>query len=227
MKLRISEFFPMALPAILLAVISLWPNISEARSEYWRQRVSLFEALPIERGDIVFLGNSLTDGGEWTELFNDPKIKNRGINSDEISGVKERLSQITDNSPSKIFLLIGINDISHGDSLDSLSSEYESLVKEIRRRCPDTELYLQSILPINNDFRRYKNLFGKEGMVDGLNKSIKSIAADNGAEFIDLFPALSEPASGKLRTEFTNDGLHLLGPGYLAWAEAIRDYVIK
>ena len=53
-----------------------------AQSSYNFQRRSLFEVLPIHSNDIVFLGNSITDGCEWAELFDNPRIKNRGISAD-------------------------------------------------------------------------------------------------------------------------------------------------
>ena len=48
------------------------------RHNYQRWR-SLFEVLPVYSSDIVFLGNSITDGCEWAELFNNRHVKNRGI----------------------------------------------------------------------------------------------------------------------------------------------------
>lgn len=195
-----------------------------AQSEYWHQKVSLYEILPVKQTDIVFLGNSITDGGEFAELFDNSAIKNRGIQSDVISGVRKRLSQITAGHPSKIFLLIGINDISHNLSVTELVSRYESLVKDIRQQSPETELYIQSVMPINNSFGRYKNLRNKEKTVSSLNMELKKIAERNNATYIDLHPALSN-RNGNLRKEFTNDGLHLTGAGYKAWADHIRPYV--
>ena len=55
-----------------------------AQNEYWHQKVSLYELLPVGPDDIVFLGNSITDGGEFAELFADNRIKNRGISADVI-----------------------------------------------------------------------------------------------------------------------------------------------
>lgn len=211
----------------LLAASLLSFNHSFARSEYWHQRVTLFNLLPVEKGDIVFLGNSITDGGEFTELFNNPSIKNRGISSDVISGVRERLYQVTDYHPSKIFLLIGINDVSHNLSAAKIASQYEELVKEIRTKSPESTLYIQSIMPINNDFGRYKNLKGKENVVKDLNQRLKEIAKRNGAVYVDLWPALADKKTGKLKRQYTNDGLHLLGKGYEAWADAIRNLVTE
>ena len=212
--------------SMLLLAATLPSAVSASpRSEYWEQKVTLFNIIPVEPGDIVFLGNSITDGGEFSELFDDITIKNRGISSDVISGVMERLYQVVDHSPSKIFLLIGINDVSHNLSVDRLAEEYGKLVREIREKAPDTRLYLQSVMPINNDFGRYRNLKGKESTVVRLNERIKELASDNGAVYVDLWPALADPSTGKLKKEFTNDGLHLLGKGYKAWADAIRPLV--
>ena len=192
---------------------------------YYDRRVSLFELLPISENDIVFLGNSITDGGEFNELFGMNNIKNRGITSDVISGVEQRLDQVLRGKPKKIFLLIGINDISHKLSAKQIASNYERLVDRIISGSPQTKLYLQSIMPINNDFKRYKNLFGTEKVIVETNALIKKIATEKGVAFIDLTNTLADETTGKLKVEFTNDGLHLTGNGYKAWVEKIRPYV--
>lgn len=197
---------------------------AHADNRYWEQKTSLYEVLPIDSNDIVFLGNSITDGGEFHELFKMDNIKNRGINSDIMPGVEKRLEQVTKGHPKKIFLLIGINDISHGHSVDKLAARYESLVKKIRLQTPDTKLYVQSVMPINNGFNRYKALAGKERTVKLLNERIKKIAAGNGAVYVDLWPFLSD-SKGNLKREYTNDGLHLNGAGYRAWTDGIRRLV--
>lgn len=209
---------------ILLSLAALIPSMPATADKYWEQRVSLFDSLPINSGDIVFLGNSITDGGNFEELFNRKDVKNRGIRSDVITGVQKRLDQVTKGHPKKIFLLIGINDISHALSVDTLAARYERLVKEIRMRSPETKLYLQSIMPINNDFRQYKNLKGRENIIPAFNKRIKDIASVNGAKYIDLWNVLSD-RKGKLKRNYTNDGLHLTGPGYRAWTNHLKPYL--
>lgn len=196
-----------------------------AQNDYWYQRVSLFDKLPIRPGDIVFLGNSITDGGEFQELFGREDVKNRGIVSDVISGVRKRLDQVTVGNPAAIFLLIGINDVSHGKSAGKIAADYEILVREIREKSPQTRLYVQSVLPINNDFKRYKNLLGREEVVPALNSLLKQIAERNGAVYVDLWPAFADASTGKLRRELTNDGLHLSGEGYKVWASELMPYV--
>lgn len=224
-KTDFSSIFFTAFAVIALAGCA--PVDVMARSAYWEQKVSLYDKLPINENDIVFLGNSITDGGEWQELFMMGNVKNRGISADVIDGVQERLRQVTSGHPKKIFLLIGINDVSHHLGASKIASRYEKLVKEIRRQTPDTKLYIQSVFPINNDFKRYKNLIGEEKTVLSLNERLKVIAQENGAEYVDLWPVLADSASGKLKKEYTNDGLHLTGEGYKTWVEAIRPLVTE
>lgn len=221
------------LPACLLIANPQTPSprVRKAAAEaaaapYWEQRVSLFDTLPVYQEDIVFLGNSITDGGEFAELFGMKNIKNRGINSDVIEGVRKRLHQVTDGHPAKIFLLIGINDVSHGHSVAELARRYDTLVADIREQSPETRLYVQSVMPIDNSFGRYRNLTGRENTIRKFNDEIKEIARRRGAVYIDLWPALGD-SNGKLKKGFTNDGLHLTGAGYRAWADLITPYVTE
>lgn len=209
---------------LLVAAMLATTLPARAQNDYWYQRVSLFAKLPIESTDIVFLGNSITDGGEFQELFNREDVKNRGIVGDVINNVRKRLDQVTDGHPAKIFLLIGINDVSHGLTAERIADRYELLVKEIREKSPETTLYIQSVLPINNDFRRYRNLLGREDVIPSLNEKLQDIAGRNGAVYVDLWPAFADE-NGKLQKKLTSDGLHLSGAGYKVWVNAVRNLV--
>lgn len=210
-----------------MMVLGICSAVDAKADSYYDRKVSLFELLPINSNDIVFLGNSITDGGEFQELLNMPNVKNRGISSDVISGVEKRTAQVMLGKPKKLFLLIGINDVSHNLTVKQLATRYERLVKNIRMLSPSTEVYLQSVMPVNNDFKRYKSLVGKEKTIKAFNKEIERIAKANGCTFIDLTPALADPSTGKLRRSFTNDGLHLTGAGYKAWMNVVKPYIVK
>ncbi len=74
-------------------------------STYYHQRVTHFKTLPETKGDIIFVGNSITDGAEWIELFNDKRIKNRGISGDVSIGVINRIDEIINRKPAKVFFV--------------------------------------------------------------------------------------------------------------------------
>lgn len=191
---------------------------------FYYQRASLFDALGVDSTDIVMLGNSLTNGCEWHELLGMSNVKNRGISSDVIQGVADRLPSLIKGRPAKIFLLIGVNDVSHNLGVDSVSEAYVKLIDKIRTDIPDTKLYVQSMLPINISFGKYLGMADKGDQIVKINERIKNHAQDMGFTWIDLYSVMADD-QGHLKREYTNDGLHLLAPGYVAWSEAIMPYV--
>ena len=175
------------------------------------QRLSFFDAYPVRPGDVVMLGDSITAGAEWSELFPDVPIKNRALSADTTQEVLDRLGQVTGGKPSKIFLLIGTNDLRRGDDHVVILKRYERLVQRIEWESPGTKVYLQSVLPRQ---RRYRE------QVVALNQAIESLANRRGHRFLNLFPLFST-TDGTMHRKFSNDRVHLLGSGYERWRETI------
>ena len=192
---------------------------------YYDQRKSLFEILPDTKIEIVILGNSITDGSEWCELLQNPHAVDRGISGDTSEGVLNRLYQVTRIQPAKVFLLIGINDLSRNVSPDTVYFNIVKIVSTISRQSPKTKIYVQSIFPVNDTFTKFPNHITRTPQVKDLNTRLKSICPKLGATYIDLFSILKNPNDDLLNPMYTNDGLHLLGEGYKAWAKAIKPYL--
>ena len=76
MKIKYLIYF-ILLPLILIAQET--KKLDDRFGRHYHLKKSVFETMPNEKGEIIFLGNSITAGVEWAELFNNPKIKNRGI----------------------------------------------------------------------------------------------------------------------------------------------------
>lgn len=203
-----------------------WKAQSKELGELYGQRSSLFEVLPVSSEDIVFVGNSLTHGCEWSELFGMPNVKNRGINGDIIEGINRRIGPVLAGKPAKIFLLVGVNDVSHNLSADSIATAAGKLIDRIRTESPQTKLYVQSLLPINNSFKRYKNIFGKEQVIRDINTRLKAMADEKGFTWINSRPIFADE-NDNLDASLTNDGLHLLGHAYLAWRDFLLPYVTE
>lgn len=194
-------------------------------SVYYYRRASLFEKLPIKHNDIVFLGNSITDGCEWNELFNNRRIKNRGISGDITKGVYDRLGTITKGKPAKIFLLIGINDLSRGISIDSIVGNIDMILCKIKQESPQTHIYLQSILPVSDQFNNYPKHSSQWSLVAKINDKLQIIAGKNQVTYVDLFSHFVDETGEKLSEKYTNDGLHLIGDGYMLWKSVIEKYI--
>lgn len=194
-------------------------------STFYYQRATLFESLPVSSEDIIFLGNSITNGCEWAELFENPHIKNRGISGDITRGVYDRLAPILKGKPAQIFLLIGINDLARGTSPDSILTNIRLIAEKIRTESPATRLYIQSLLPVTDHYGLFEGHTSRGALVPEINTGLKQIAEAAGAVYIDLYSAFVDPATGKMNTAYTNDGLHLLGKGYLLWRDVIQPYI--
>ncbi|QCX54269.1 GDSL-type esterase/lipase family protein [Elizabethkingia sp. JS20170427COW] len=206
------------------AQIQLPQYPSDKFSTYYWQRATLFNSLTITPRDFVFLGDSITDGNEWSELFKLKHVKNRGISGDTTEGVLNRLGDITQGKPSKIFLLIGINDLSRGISTSQVLQNITTIADYIHQESPKTKLYIQSILPVNDIFSKFSGATSKGQEIININQQLKNLASQHHYQYIDLYSSFKNK-EGKLKEEFTNDGLHLNGEAYVAWGELIKQYL--
>jgi lysophospholipase L1-like esterase len=197
-------------------------NILENKT--YLERMEYFKANPLNDGQIVFLGNSLTQGGQWEAYFPSQNPANRGIAGDNTLGMLGRLHEIIMAKPEKLFIMAGINDISLNRSNEMIMTGIKSIIYQVREGSPDTKIYIQSLLPINNDDNRYKRMLNKEKQIEKLNKELKKFCKKEKITFIDIYPSfLSEKR--KLNVEYTTDGLHLNEKGYTVWADQIRKYI--
>ena len=192
-------------------------------AHYYKRFLQFMDEPAITSKDIVMLGNSLTEGGgDWGKRLGKENVINRGISGDEVMGVYDRLHQILPGKPAKLFLLIGVNDVSHDLSTDSILYRIDQTLARIQKESPDTKVYLQSLLPINESFNRYKRLTNKTYQIPEINARLEALAKEKKITFIDLFPLFVEKGTNVLRKELTNDGLHLNDKGYEIWVNAIK-----
>src|ERR1700759_3527419 len=102
--------FPLAVQAQTVTNQRIYDTIPFI-PEHTPQRLAQFAKEPIVTGRVIFLGNSITEMGNWKKVTGDTTVLNRGIGGDITYGVLKRLKDITDRQPSKVFILLGINDI--------------------------------------------------------------------------------------------------------------------
>ena len=167
--------------------------------------------MPPER--VVMLGDSITENGIWSEWFPDAPVTNRGIGGETSSQVLARLDSAI-NRPLAVFLLIGTNDLSYAVPESEIAHNVESILGAIERLAPGTPVVVQSVMPRALAFR---------DEIVALNRRFRELiaAAPEHVRHLDLWPALATP-EGALRSELTQDKLHLNGRGYAEWVEALR-----
>lgn len=196
-----------------------------AQSEYNLRKRTLFEVLPVLSSDIVFLGNSITDGCEWAELFNNRHVKNRGISADRSGWLLDRLDPIIAGHPKKLFLMIGTNDLAGGASPEQIVADVARLIDRFQTESRWTKIYVQSILPVNGEaFSKYKGHYAHSHLIVPTNKLLEALCDEKGVTYLDVWGALADH-DGRLDKRYTNDGLHLMGEGYVVWRDAIKQHV--
>ncbi|MEN8248373.1 MAG: GDSL-type esterase/lipase family protein [Bacteroidota bacterium] len=203
------------------AILFLTSLLYGQNTTYWNQKASMYSVLPNQANEIIFLGNSITDRCEWSELFENHNIINRGLSGDRTAGVLNRLQEVIDSNPRKIFIMIGVNDLRHNVGIDSITRNYTKIVETIISESPDTKIFLQSILPVNNIIGKPKT---ENYQVRDMNSRIRAIAEKFNVTYIDIHSFMVDDAK-RLDAQYSEDGLHINGEGYLVWKSVIEKYV--
>lgn len=194
---------------------------STFRPNNYSLKVELFKSYPNSPADIVFLGNSLTAGTDWNELLHLKNARNRGISGDITFGVIERLREVTEGKPAKVFILIGINDIARNIPDSVILNNYKRIVSTIKRESPRTKIYFQTLLPVNNEFTQFKNHYNKDAHICWVNEQLRLLGREEKFTVIDLHPHFLN-AEKKLDKKYTEEGLHLNAAGYQQWAKFLK-----
>jgi lysophospholipase L1-like esterase len=197
------------------------PGKPPAHDSYWLEKKSFFETFHAPAA-VVMVGDSLTDGAEWSEMFPDAKIANRGIDGDTTEGVLERMDAILALHPEKAFVMVGINDLMRGSSVDAVAQRYGKIVAALRGR--GAEVFVQSTLPCNAAKATWAPCAAANEKVKQLNLRLAALAPQT-VTFIDLNRKLADAAG--LKSGLTYDGVHLNGSGYRLWRDEISQYVLK
>ncbi|PID69099.1 MAG: hypothetical protein CR989_03505 [Flavobacteriales bacterium] len=195
-------------------------------SDYYYDKKNAFESQPDTQNEIIFLGNSITDGGNWKALFPTVNAINRGISGDVTDGILARIEEITASQPIKVFLLIGTNDLARGKSVNNVAEKIEQIIEKIRNQSPKTAIYLQSVLPVNpNVGDKFSGHKSNSKKIVKLNRILHEMAAEKDINFINIYRPFSDK-NGYLKAKYTYDGLHLNKKGYKKWRKVLRNKVL-
>jgi lysophospholipase L1-like esterase len=197
-----------------------WDTIPNMPQHYV-QRMAIFEKEPVVAGKIMFLGNSITEGADWRKLLKDSTAINRGISGDITFGVLNRADDVIKRKPSKLFILIGINDLFKEIPDEVILQNIFSFIRQIKSGSPKTQVFIQSILPVNKSFKNFPKNYDKEEHIVTINAQLKKLGKNFGYTYIDLYNQFTN-TSQQLEEKYSFDGLHLNASGYSLWAEILK-----
>lgn len=188
----------------------------------------------VKYGQTVFTGSSLMEMfpiNKLLEEHNDSTIiYNRGIGG----FVSRELLEVVDVcaidlKPSKIFINIGTNDLSDSRiSISELMENYDKIISEIEAKLPEAIIYLMAYYPVNyeaaaENMKECLKIRNNE-KIRTANAEVKKLAEKHSQRYIDINKNLMDE-QGRLKAEYTIEGLHINEDGYRAVYDDIMIYV--
>ena len=170
--------------------------------------------------NIIFFGDSITAGYDLNKYYSNKHIVNKGIGGNKTDDLLNRIdADVLQYNPSKVILLIGINDLIHGVDSDDILLNIESIINEIQLNRPKTKIYIESIYPVGVNRKDVDNKAIKD-----LNIKIKKLCKLSDVIYINVFDHLIDK-EGNLKKTYTRDDLHLTNLGYLKVTSVLSEYV--
>ena len=188
--------------------------------DYYNSKVERFEeenksVVPGET-DVVFLGDSLTDGCDLSLYYPEYTTLNRGIGADTTVGLEKRLDvSVYAVKPKVVVMLIGANNCS------TMFDNYENILISLKENLLESKIILVSLTSMGGDWGRNNNLAAFN------NVKIKALAEKYGYEFVDVYTPLLNLETNEIYEEYTTDGGHLTHEGYLVLTGEIKSVIDK
>lgn len=187
------------------------------------------------KSQTVFTGSSLMEMfpvEEWVrELGPDaPIVYNRGVGGYKTSDLLPILDVcVFELEPRKVFINIGTNDLSDDSiPLEKVMSNYDQIITQIEERLPGVIIYMMAYYPVNYDAAAEEMkpclLIRTNEKINRANELVEQLAARHGQRFINVNAPLMDE-QGRLKAEYTIEGMHIKPEGYRAIFEDVMAYV--
>lgn len=179
----------------------------------------------IIKGQTVLTGSSLMEmfpaNKLLDEIGSDIIVYNRAVGG----FVTEELMKVLDVcvfdlQPSKVFINIGTNDLSDSRiPMQKIMDNYDKIITAIEDNVPNVRIYMMAYYPINYEAAA-ENM--KECLkvrtnekINAANAEVRKLAEKHGQRYIDISDNLKDE-KGRLKAEYTIEGLHIKEAGYRA-----------
>lgn len=187
-------------------------------------------------GQIVCAGSSLMEMFPVEKLMEETNqevvIYNRGIGGFVTRELLDALDVcILDLKPRRLFLNIGTNDLSDASiPMAEIIERYDQILNRVEKALPKTDIYLMAYYPINYEAAAEEMkpclLVRTNEKIAQANEEVRKLAERHGARYIDVNDALKDE-QGRLKAEYTIEGMHIKEEGYRAIWPAFLSYVLE
>lgn len=189
--------------------------------DHYKRQLEKFQREQQATANIIFLGNSIVEGGNWRVKLGDSSVMNQGISGDNTFGVLHRLGEVTRHKPAKLFLMIGINDLAKDIPLATVLQNIFSIVGQVHAQSPQTLVYVHSLLPVSPKTKGFPQRFSKQESISAINDQLKKYDAALKYTYLNIYDHFLDDQF-VLDARFTKDGLHLNAAGYSHWVAYLK-----
>lgn len=189
-----------------------------------------------QKGQVVCAGSSLMEQFPINKFAVEAgctvPIYNRGIGGYVCDQLIDAIDTcILELEPSKLFINIGTNDLSNPDlTIDDVMEKYDTILNIVEDKLENVKIYMMAYYPINIDA-------AADYMIDVLtirnnekickaNEAVRLLAEKHGAQYIDINGNLKD-SQGRLKAEYTVEGMHINESGYRAIWDDFMKYVME
>ena len=173
----------------------------------------------------LFLGDSITEFYDLDKYFPNLPVVNSGIISNTTEDIlNDMKNRVYNYNPSKVFILIGTNDLRDDRSVDEIVNNIKKIIEEIKENRKETEIYLESIYPVNEKVNK-KGVEGRKNEdIKEINNQLEKYAKKENITYINIYNKLVDD-EGLLNEDYTTDGLHINEDGYKIITKELEKYL--
>ena len=187
------------------------------------------------KGQIVFTGSSLMEMFPIEECVKElgqdaPIVYNRGVGGYRTTDLLPILDAcVFELEPRKVFINIGTNDLSDPDiPIEKVMEQYDRIIAQIEEKLPGVMIYMMAYYPINYEAAAEEMkpclLIRTNEKIRTANEQVEKLAAKHGQKYINVNAPLMDE-QGRLKAEYTIEGMHIKPEGYRAIFDDVMKYV--
>lgn len=218
----LKKAFQIALVSIL-GVITLLSVIGSIINK------SKLDKIKVQDENIVFFGDSITEGYNVKEFYDEYRVVNSGISGNTTNDLINRIdSDLYDYNPSVVIIQIGTNDIRASIKDEEIINNLKTIIKGIRKNRKNASILIESIYPLNRDMdAEYWNDVNPDynnKHIIKLNNDIKELCKKESIKYIDIYTSLLDN-NKNLKEVYSKEGLHLTDLGYYKVTRIIKKFL--
>lgn len=183
--------------------------------------------------DAAFVGDSITEGIKLYDVMsNATVVAARGINLDTVfsddqirtaAGYTTALGALQEANPQKIYIMFGANGVGWFTE-EHFTEAYTSFVQSVKEQHPDSQIFLQSILPVTQEFDNEREDISNE-KIDRYNELVVEIAENEGVYYLDVASVFKDD-QGCLPEDSNGDGMHFGTTYYNKWFDYLKTHTV-